>query len=402
MTERHRAGRPIRVMHVVDALVLAGMEYGVIKVVNRLPASIQPLICCLRDQDPMTRGVLDPRILVVPLRARTRRNYGLIPVLASLFRRERIDVVHSHNWQTYMYAVLGARLAGVPVVIHGEHGHDEEAPPARRLWVKRRLAPLVTRFVAVSGNLARELEESWGIRRERIASIPNGVDLASFPEDADPGDPADRDGIRRELLLEPGDEVVIHVGGMRPVKDHATLIRAFAQVRADRPRARLVIVGDDHGSGRRAELEALARETAVLDAIRFTGVRRDVPRLLQAGDVYVNSSLYEGMSNTILEAMAARRPVVATAVGGTVDLIRDGKTGFLVPARDADSLAKRIVALLADPALRRSLGEAGRAYVETDHGMQRMVDAYAALYAETFGRHPRAAAEARRARSAAA
>ena len=386
--------RPIRVMHVVDALVLAGMEYGVIKVVNRLPASIHPMICCLRHQDDVTRGVLLPRVEVRALGARTRRNYGLIGVLASLFRRERVDVVHSHNWQTYMYAVLGARLARVPVVIHGEHGHDEESAPARRLWVKRRLAPLVTRFVAVSGNLARELEDSWGVGRERIASIPNGVDLSAFDEGVD------RAGLRRELGLEPDDEVVIHVGGMRPVKDHATLIRAFARAHAARPRARLLIVGGDPASGRGSELVALARELGVGDAVRFAGVRRDVPRLLLASDVYVNSSLYEGMSNTILEAMAARRPVVATAVGGTVDLVLEGETGFLVPARGDEAMGDRIAGLLADPSLRRSVGDAGRAYVEAHHGMQRMVDTYAELYTAAFA--PRAAArEARRARSAA-
>jgi sugar transferase (PEP-CTERM/EpsH1 system associated) len=381
-------------MHVVDALVLAGMEYGVIKVVNRLPGTIQPMICCLRHQDDVTRGVLDPRVEVRALEARTRRNYGLIGVLASLFRRERVDVVHSHNWQTYMYAVLGARLARVPVVVHGEHGHDEEAAPARRLWVKRRLAPLVNRFVAVSGNLARELEDSWGIARDRIATIPNGVDLPAFDEDVD------RAGIRRELGLEPDAEVVTHVGGMRPVKDHTTLIRAFARAHAARPRARLLIVGGDPASPRGLELEALARELGVGGAVRFAGVRRDVPRLLLASDVYVNSSLYEGMSNTILEAMAARRPAVATAVGGTVELVRDTETGFLVTARDEDAMGERITRLLADPSLRRSVGEAGRRYVEAHHGMQRMVDRYAELYTTAFA--PRAAArEARRARSAA-
>ena len=386
-----RDTRPIRVMHVVDALVLAGMEYGVIKVVNRLPASIQPLICCLRHQDEVTRGVLDPRVEVLTLGARTRRNYGLIWVLASLFRRERVDVVHSHNWQTYMYAVLGARLARVPVVIHGEHGHDEEAAPARRLWVKRRLAPLVTRFVAVSGNLARELEDSWGIGRERIAFISNGVDLLAFDEDFD------RDGLRRELGLSPDDEVVIHVGGMRPVKDHVTLLRAFARAHAVRPRARLVIVGGDPRSGRGAELKALARELGVGNAVRFAGVRRDVPRLLLASDVYVNSSLYEGMSNTILEAMAARRPVVATAVGGTVDLVREGETGFLVPARDDEAMGSGSRA--SSPTFARPIsGGGGRAYSRRARHAGCRHDAE--LYTTAFA--PRAAArEARRARSAA-
>ena len=368
-------------MHVVGALALAGMEYGVIKVVNRLPERIQSSICCLRHQEDATRAVLDPRVLVVELRRNTHRNYGLIGVLASLFRREQIDVVHSHNWLTYMYAVLGARLAGVPVVIHGEHGHDEASTPARRLWAKRAIKPCVTRFVAVSANIARELEQEWGVPPERIACIPNGVDLLTFGARLGGG------GVRSELGLGPDDEVVLNVGGIRPVKDHPTLVRAFAHARAQRPRARLVLVGTDYDRGLRANLEALASELGVRNDIRFTGVRRDIPELHAASDVYVNSSTYEGMSNTILEAMATRRPVVATAVGGNVDLVREGVTGFLVPPGDWKQMGDRIAELLLDPARRSAMGDAARREVETRHEMASMVAAYASLYVECFERH---------------
>jgi sugar transferase (PEP-CTERM/EpsH1 system associated) len=367
------------------------MEYGVIKVVNRLPERIQPSICCLRHQEDSTRAVLDPRVLVVELHRNTHRNYGLIGVLASLFRREQIDVVHSHNWLTYMYAVLGARLAGVPVVIHGEHGHDEASTPARRLWAKRALKPCVTRFVAVSANIARELEQEWGVPRERVVCIPNGVDLLTF------GARLDGRGVRDELGLGPDDEIVLNVGGIRPVKDHPTLIRAFARAHAARPRARLVLVGTDYDRGLRANIEALASELGVRDDIRFTGVRRDIPELHAASDVYVNSSTYEGMSNTILEAMATRRPVVATAVGGNVDLVRDGVTGHLVPPGDWKGMGDRIAELLADRARRSSMGEAGRLEVEAHHEMASMVEAYASLYVQCFernrGRRPVAASQ---------
>jgi sugar transferase (PEP-CTERM/EpsH1 system associated) len=378
--DNHAGVRPIRVMHVVGSLALAGMEYGVIKVVNRLPERIQPSICCLRHQEEATRAVLDPRVPVVELRRSTHRNYALVGVLAALFRRERIDVVHSHNWLTYLYTVLGARLAGVPVVIHGEHGHDEAAAPARRLWGKRALKPWVTRFVAVSANIARELEVEWGIPSQRIACIPNGVDLQSF------GGHLDGARVRRELGLGPGDEVVLNVGGIRPVKDHPTLIRAFAHARASRPSARLVLVGTDYDRGLLSGLESLASELGVRGDVRFTGVRRDIPDLLAASDLYVNSSLYEGMSNTILEAMATRKPVVATAVGGNVDLVREGVTGRLVPASNWKRMGDRIAELLADRERRTAMGAAARLHVEMRHGMASMVDAYASLYSDCFER----------------
>src|SRR5258705_3334148 len=376
----HAGVRPIRVMHVVGSLALAGMEYGVIKVVNRLPERIQPSICCLRHQEEATRAVLDPRVPVVELRRCTHRNYALVGVLAALFRRERIDVVHSHNWLTYLYAALGARLAGVPVVIHGEHGHDEAAAPARRLWGKRALKPWVTRFVAVSANIARELEREWGVPSGRIACIPNGVDLLAF------GGHLDGARVRRDLGHEPEDEVVLNVGGIRPVKDHPTLLRAFAHARASRPRARLVLVGTDYDRGLRSGLESLASELGVRDDVRFTGVRRDIPELLAASDLYVNSSLYEGMSNTILEAMATRKPVVATAVGGNADLVREGVTGLLVPAGSWKRMGDRIAELLADRERRSAMGAAARLQVETRHDMASMVDAYASLYAQCFER----------------
>ena len=371
--------RPIRVMHVLDALLLAGMEYGVIKITNRLPEAIEPSICCLDYQADATRSIVHSRVRVLTLGRRTRHNYPLIFTLANVFRNNRIDVVHSHNWQTYLYASLAARLARVPILIHGEHGHDDLAAARRRLWIKRRLAPLVTQFVTVSEDLAGELQETWNIPRDRIRTIPNGVELpAVAPE---PGV-----DVRRELGLAPEHEVVISVGGVRRVKDYSTLIRAFARVHATRADTRLVIVGADCDPELHEELARLASMLGVQEAIRFTGLRLDIYRLLGAADVYVNSSIFEGMSNTILEAMAMRRPVVATRAGGNVELIEDGRTGFLVPPRDPETMAQRIDLLLSDPGRRRAIGDQARAYVESRHSMDRMIQSYTELYENCFDR----------------
>jgi sugar transferase (PEP-CTERM/EpsH1 system associated) len=367
-------------MHVIDTLQLAGMEYGVVKVVNRLPAAIEPSICCLRYQSEETKRVLNPQIPVICLNKPTAHNYGLILTLALLFRRERVDIMHSHNWLTYFYAVLAARLAGVPVVIHGEHGHDELATSKRRLWIKRLLALLVTRFHVVSRNLAEELREEWRIAPERIVTIPNGVDLSRF-------DPKlDGHSVRRELGLGPEHEILINVGGLRPIKDHATLIRAFAIAHRARPAARLVIVGSDYRGIMRDQLADLARSLGVCDAIVFAGIRQDVAELLAASNVYVNSSTYEGMSNTILEAMAMMKPVIATRVGGNVDLVRDGVTGYLTPAGDPEAMAEPMIRLLSDPSHRAALGRAGLEQVEREHRMGVMVGSYAELYQETHDR----------------
>ncbi len=372
---------PIRVMHVVAVLSLSGMEHGVIKQVNRLdPRRFAPSICCLGFQREETRAVLDARVPVHELGKASGRDLRVIGRLAALLRRERIDIVHSHNWQTFFYAVAAAALAGVPLRVHGHHGREAAAAPARQRRLNRWLAGRVTRLVAVSGDLGREIVEDWAVPRERLTMIPNGVDLAAFTP------PARVDEAREELGLAPDHRVVLSIGGLRPVKDYPTLIRGFARVHAQRPEARLVIVGGERGGGSQPELAALAAGLGVEGAVLFPGVRQDIPRLLAVSDVYVNSSVFEGMSNTILEAMAASRPVVATAVGGNPELVRDGVTGYLVPPGDPARLAERLVEVLGDPGLAKSLGAAGRAAVEAEHTMERMVAAYEDCYEDLVDR----------------
>jgi sugar transferase (PEP-CTERM/EpsH1 system associated) len=376
------AGRPLRVVHVVNALELAGMEFGVIKVANRLdPERVRAGIVCLTYQAATTRTVTAPHVRVVALGVDPRRNWRLILSLARVFRSERAQVVHTHNWQTYLYAVLGARLAGVPVVVHGEHGRDTQASAGLRLLLKRAAAPLVTRFVAVSQHLGSEFIHDWRIAPERLTVIPNGVDLDTFRLDTPAED------LRRSLGLTSEHRVISNVGGLRKVKDHPTLIRAFARVHAGHPETRLVIVGSDRGPGLKEELVGLADSLHVTPAVLFAGVRHDIAAVLALTDVYVNSSTFEGMSNTILEAMAMGRPVVATAVGGNAELVVEGETGFLTPAGDDARMAERIEALLADDRLRAAMGRAARTRIERHHRMERMVSTYSDLYEETWERH---------------
>jgi len=368
-------------MHVIDQLTLAGMEYGVIKLVNRLdPERIRSMIVCLRDQTVEARQLLAATIPVFEMRKSEGRNWRLIGRLAALLRTERVDIVHSHNWSTLLYSVAAARLAGVPVVVHGEHGKNDTLVNRPRLVASRILALGLARACAVSRDLADELVRDWRIPRERVAWIPNGVDLDLFEKTAA------LDDLRRELGLSATNRVVINTGGFRPVKDHPTLLRAFARVHRSDPEARLVLVGSGGTADPRGGLDRMAAELGIADAVRFPGVRRDIPGLLELSDVYVNSSRYEGMSNTILEAMAAARPVVATAVGGTPDLVEDGVNGFLVPAGDDQPMASRVVQLLGDASLRKRMGAGGRAKIEANHSMTGMVRAYSDLYEDLWAR----------------
>jgi sugar transferase (PEP-CTERM/EpsH1 system associated) len=379
---------PIRVMHVVDVLALAGMEYGIIKQVNRLPSGkFVPMICCLRHQLEDVKPLLSEQIGVFELHKPPGRDWSVVGKLARLIREHRVDVLHSHNWPTYVFSVLAARRSRVPVLIHGEHGREASGISRQHLFVNKALAPFVTHFVTVSQSLSDDLGRFWNVRPERRTTVPNGVDTELF------GGVHPSDSLRKEFGIALGDPVILSVGRFRAVKGYESLIRAFALVRLRHPRARLLLVGGvlssvGHDATREQMgiLQRVAAECGAQEAVHFSGDRRDIPALMSLCRVYVNASRFEGMSNTILEAMASARPVVATEVGGNPELVVNEQTGFLVPVDQPLIMADRLDAILADPTLARRLGEGGRARVERRHSMEAMVQDYVDLYAETLAR----------------
>ena len=376
------SNRPIRVLHVVEYLGLAGMEFGVIKQVNRLDPSIfSPMICCLRYQLETTHSLIDDSIPIFELRKKKLgRDLNVIVRLASLLRSQCVDIVHSHNWQTFFYTVMAALLARTPVIVHGEHGREGQMVSQRQLSIQGIMGKLVNSIVTVSSSLEKELGSQWKIKRERISTIPNGVDLEGF------GQKLELEKVRLELALSPGALVVLSVGGLRPVKDHETLIRGFAKIEPDISNVSLLIVGREYAQGVQSNLEALAQKLGIREKVHFLGVRHDIPQLMQLSKVYVNTSLFEGMSNTILEAMAAGRPVIATRVGGNPELVIDKVTGYLIEPKSVEQLADRLQGLLRDEELADTLGSAGRKRAERNHSMEAMVNRYQTLYQEVWWR----------------
>lgn len=376
---------PIRVMHVLHRLGLGGMEYGVIKVANHLdPSLFAPSICSLRVSLPEAKAALRPGVRLHDMLRRDVLDAGLIIDLWRLFRSERVDVVHSHNWSTYAYTVLAARLARVPVIVHGLHGRDTEAPAAgfARKTAEKILARATDHFTTVSAHLRDSVIREWGVPPDRVLYIPNGVDLSRF------GVPYPEAEIRARLGVGPEDRLIATVGNTREVKDFGTLVRAFERLRRRITGVKLLIVGVDmNGKFQHRMAKELPDWDSLRKDILFVGERTDVPEILSVLDVYVNSSLYEGMSNSILEAMASSTPVVATDVGGTPDLVQDGVTGWLVPSRDPVKMADRLERTLSDRAEAGEMGVRGRARIERYHSFAAMVEANASLYRRLFHRH---------------
>jgi sugar transferase (PEP-CTERM/EpsH1 system associated) len=362
--------RPL-VVHVVHSLAVGGLENGVINLVNNAGGGLQHVVVCLSEEGAM-RTRLMPEVEVLALGKRPGQDLGAVLRLVALLRRLRPAIVHSRNWAAFD-AVPAARLAGVHRVVHGEHGRDIADPEgrnAKRNWIRRRFAPLVSHFVAVSRDLGRWLREDVRVPAAKVSTIYNGVDLARFSGSS-------RLEARETLGLSPETPVVCTVGRLDPVKDQAGLVRAFAGLLSVHPEAVLLIAGDGPC---RDDLTRVVAELGVARNVRLLGECRDVPSVLAATNLFVLPSIAEGMSNTLLEAMAAGLPVVATRVGGNPELVDDGVTGRLVPSRDPAALREAMAAYLDDPHLGAAHGKASRQRAAECFTLERMCAEYVGLY----------------------
>jgi sugar transferase (PEP-CTERM/EpsH1 system associated) len=293
-----------------------------------------------------------------------------------LFRRIRPDVVHSRNL-TAMDSLLPAMLSGVPVRIHGEHGRDQfdtEGKNRKYRWLRRLHRPMVSHYVALSKDLEGYLREAIGVPQRRITQIYNGVDIDLFHPSPD----------GREAMgpySDPGHFVVGTVGRMQPVKDQVTLVRAMIELwRSDeslRKWLRLALVGD---GPLRAEIEELLRRENATDLVWLAGARDDVPRLMRGLDLFVLPSLAEGVSNTLLEAMASGLPVVATRVGGNPELMEEGRSGMLVPPADPHAMAAAVREYCLNREMTRRQGVLARMIAGRRFGLDVMVNNYLNLY----------------------
>lgn len=372
------AERRPHVVHVIDSLQVGGTENGLVNLVGGLAGEFRHTVVAMTASGPL-QARLPADTAVVVLGKRAGRDLRAVGRLVGQLRRLRPDIVHSRNWGA-LDAVPAARIARAPVVIHGEHGREATDPQGRnrrRNRIRRWLAPMIDRYVAVSLDLGRWLNETVGIERGKVITIHNGVDLRRF------GD-ADRDAGRAALGVDRDTAVLGTVGRLDPVKDQGRLLEAYARIPAEAGRHCLVLVGD--GPCRR-ELEARAAQPDLRGRVRLLGERGDVPRLLAAFDVFALPSLAEGISNTVLEAMASGLPLVATRTGGNPELVEDGVTGRLVAVGDTASLADALAGYVREGHLRALHGKAGRQRAVEHFSLERMVERYRQLYADLSRRH---------------
>jgi sugar transferase (PEP-CTERM/EpsH1 system associated) len=381
--QRRRVVPGAAVAHLVSHLRGGGLEQCVVNLSNRLADDgWRPFIFCMQMSGDLERKLRDG-VSVQSLNKSPGNDLRLPWRLATLFKRERIDIVHCHNWATLLEGLIAARLAGVRAVVHTQHGLDYGFDASRsylrdraRLLLKRLASRGLGHVVAVSQEVRETVVTDWRMPGERVSVIHNGIEP---PPEAPTRE--ERAARRAELGLSPFDLVIGTVGALRPVKDHSMLLQAFARVLRDLPGARLVLVGNGPS---RADLEAEAARLGLGPAVQFTGWRSDASTLLPLMDVFALSSLSEGISLAVLEAMAAGLPVVATRVGGNPEIVEDGVNGLLVPASDPQAMAQALLGLARDPRRRQALGAGGRVRASA-FTLARMVEGYQEMYASVLG-----------------
>jgi glycosyltransferase involved in cell wall biosynthesis len=362
-----------------------------LQIIRRLKDKIQPTIFCLDRAGELADEVAAENVQLVTLERRPGRDFRAAWGLAGHLRRGKIEVVHAHQYSPFFYAALARLLSfhrfRIVFTEHGRHFPDLVSPlrrTANRLFLKQ-LADAVS---AVSSFSAASLAEKEGFTAQTIEVIENGVDLQRFNGDCEtasgacerPGEP----GPSLALLADsPVRRFAVCVARFHPVKDHVTLLRAFAIVAGQKPDVDLLLVGDGPLGG---DLENLAQELGIQDRVQFLGWRPDVPGILRAAQVFVLTSLSEAAPLTVLEAMAAGLPVVVTDVGGIPEMVRNGVDGYLVPRGDPPAIASAILRLLEHPHSAAAMGLAGADRVREQYSLDRTVQRYFALYARLAGR----------------
>lgn len=370
---------PPLIAHIIYSLGVGGLENGLVNLINRMPADrYRHAIICLTHSTDFKNRLQRTDVEIYELNKKPGQDWRSFVAMYRLFKKLKPTIVHSRNLAAIEYQIP-AMLAGVRFRVHGEHGWDVFDPDGsnrKYQFLRRILGMIIHRFIPLSGHLDHYLREKVGIPDSKIRRICNGVDTERFqparPKDV-VGDCPWPDAEKRLIIGT--------VGRMHGVKDQMTLTRAFVELMKRHPESKnsvgLIMIGD---GPLRGEARQLLDENDLLDQAWLPGERSDIAELMRGFDVFVLPSQAEGISNTILEAMASGLSVIATRVGGNPELVAHGKTGFLVEKQSPQELADRLSDYLGDPKLRIEHGNNGRERALQAFSIDAMVKNYLSVY----------------------
>lgn len=364
-------GTCVNIMFITPCFGVAGMEQVVLNIINYLDRSkFNPSLCTLLESDhTMYEKLIKLDLVCYTLNKKAGIDYFLPIKLRNLLIKEKVDLVNSHDIGATLYAVPATKLAGIKNVIHTDHS---------QILTKSRYASiyrwLMKRWVSFSITVSYDLEKYFitklKVPRDKITTIPNGIDINQFRSNKDVSYLKKYFRIKRE-------KVIGSIGRLTEQKGYEYLLKAFNIVLNDNANTKLIIVGDGNLRG---SLEQLSKDLHIQDKVIFAGIRQDVPNLLRLFDVFVLASLWEGQPITILEAMAAGKPIVATDVGGNAEILGNNKYGLIVPAKDPITLAESIKLILNNNLLAEKLTEDAQSYAMKNLSHISMVRKYEEVF----------------------
>jgi glycosyltransferase involved in cell wall biosynthesis len=381
--KRDPARQPLRderptICQLVHTLNVGGAEILAREFALRSAGDLRFVFACLDECGLIGDELRQRGYPVAVLERRPGFDLRCVRRLAHFCREHYVRLIHAHQYGPFFYAELASRFARRVPVLFTEHGRDwPDYRRPKRVLANKLLLRRRDCVVAVGEHVRRALLENEGLPPQRVAVIYNGIDCQSYS-----GAAQCRAETRASWELNDDHLVIVQVARLNRLKDHATALRAMKKLAASVPQARLVLVGDGE---ERAALEKLTDELQLRGAVLFVGMQTDVARMLAAADLFLLSSVSEGIPLTLLEAMAAGLPSVATRVGGIPEVVVDGQTGLLAEAANPEDLAAKLQAVLADGAQRRRMGAAAAARAREHFDAGQMHAAYNQVFGEMLG-----------------
>ena len=362
-------------------LGMGGAEVLAARMARRLSDRFRFVFACLDEEGILGEDLRADGFSVRVLGRQPGIDWRCGRRLAALIRSEQVSLVHAHQYTPFFYAAASRLPWRHPPIVFTEHGRwFPDFPRPKRIAANRVLLGRRDRVVGVGESVRQALIHNEGIAPRRVEVIYNGINLDAYPD----GNENDNEiaDVRHEAGVATHDFMVILVARLDHLKDHVTAIEAHKHVIARRADAKLVLVGE---GPERPKIEEAIRAKGLESSVRLLGLRKDIPRLIRASDVFLLTSISEGIPLTLIEAMAARRPVVSTRVGGVGEVVEERKTGLLAASGDALALADHLVSLAENPALRQEFGRLGRHRAEEFFSETQMMERYDRLYRETIG-----------------
>jgi sugar transferase (PEP-CTERM/EpsH1 system associated) len=370
--------QPLHICHVIHRLEFGGLQNGLVNIVNGLDRRrFRHTVLCLTDATAFKARITNPDTRIVEIHKAAGKDAGAYWRVWKTLRALKPDVVHTRNLPA-VDMIFISRLAGVKRIVHSEHGLDVfelDGRNAKYNRLRRWTQPLVEHYVTMSADLARWMREDVGVAAGKVSVFYNGVDTGHFRPRSRPLD------LLPDGFADDNSIILGTVGRLQAVKDQVTLARAFTRALELRPglsrRLRLVIVGDGELRNR---VEDVLRSARTSHLAWLAGFQADATPFYNLFDIFVLPSIREGISNTLLEAQASGLAVIATAVGGTPEIVANGRAGTLVPRQDPQAIAQAIVRYVEEPELTARHGAFARKRMEEEFSLSRMLLDYERLY----------------------